>query len=71
MQDNEGMNIQVTENANAFLFLLANIQSLFNQLGEEFAPEQKRIRELEDRLASSRFHLAVLGQFKRGQEYPA
>ena len=40
---------------------------LFEELGAEFEPEQKRIRELKDRLASARFHLAVLGQFKRGK----
>ena len=41
--------------------------SLFEELGAEFVMEQKRIRELADRLASVRFHLAVLGQFKRGK----
>jgi len=67
MQDSQGLGIQVTHTNDALLPLLGNIQSLFNQLGEEFTQERNRIQELENRLASSRFHLAVLGQFKRGK----
>ena len=66
MQDNQKMGIQVSQTSTC-LSLLTDIQDLFSQLGEEFQREQKRIRELEDRLASARFHLAVLGQFKRGK----
>ena len=36
-------------------------------LGGDFADEQARIGEIAGRLESSRFHLAVLGQFKRGK----
>lgn len=46
---------------------LSYARGLFAELGVEFSAEKKRIRELEDRLASARFHLAVLGQFKRGK----
>ena len=67
MQDNQGLGTQVSQTSSAFLSLLRDIQDLFNQLGEEFTPEQKRVQELGNRLASARFHLAVLGQFKRGK----
>jgi len=67
MQDNQGLGTQVSQTSSAFLSLLRDIQELFNQLGEEFTPEQKRVQELGNRLASARFHLAVLGQFKRGK----
>jgi GTPase SAR1 family protein len=36
-------------------------------LGEELTREKKRVQELRQRLTESRFHLAVLGQFKRGK----
>jgi GTPase SAR1 family protein len=67
MQDNQGPAIQVRHAAGTLSSLLGDIRILLAQLGEEFASEQKRILELEDRLASARFHLAVLGQFKRGK----
>jgi GTPase SAR1 family protein len=51
----------------SLLSSLISAQSLFGQIGTEFEPEQKRVRELGSRLASTRFHLAVLGQFKRGK----
>ncbi len=36
-------------------------------LGPEFSSESGRLRDLSDRLGEGRFHLAVLGQFKRGK----
>jgi predicted GTPase len=36
-------------------------------LGSKFAVNRKRLEELDARLSESRFHLAVLGQFKRGK----
>jgi small GTP-binding protein len=36
-------------------------------LGQEFVTEREKFRELKDRLQEERFHLAVLGQFKRGK----
>jgi len=54
-------------NAQALLSILRGAQELLGELGWEFAPEQNRIHEVENRLASARFNLAVLGQFKRGK----
>ena len=54
-------------NAQALLFTLSRAKELLGELGGEFAPEQNCIEELESRLGSARFHLAVLGQFKRGK----
>jgi GTPase SAR1 family protein len=42
-------------------------QNLFSELGIEFDSERKHLEELANRLAQTRFHLAVLGQFKRGK----
>jgi len=38
-----------------------------HDLGKEFFPQEDRILELRERLIEERFHLAVLGQFKRGK----
>lgn len=43
--------------------IIANVEAL----GQEFSPERKRLGELKERLLAERFHLAVLGQFKRGK----
>jgi len=53
--------------AQALLSILCSAQELLSELDEEYAPEQDRIQELESRLTSARFNLAVLGQFKRGK----
>lgn len=50
-----------------FITNLTNIRNLLNELGNEFITEQNRIEELVNRLTSARFHLAILGQFKRGK----
>lgn len=39
----------------------------FEHLGSEFEDERKAISGLKERLLNERFHLAVLGQFKRGK----
>jgi ribosome biogenesis GTPase A/cell division protein ZapA (FtsZ GTPase activity inhibitor) len=39
----------------------------FEGLDSRFEPDRKQLAELRDRLAEGRFHLAVLGQFKRGK----
>ena len=36
-------------------------------LGPDFAAYHKKLLDLKDRLEAGRFHLAVLGQFKRGK----
>ncbi|MBI4528906.1 MAG: dynamin family protein [Deltaproteobacteria bacterium] len=53
--------------AGSFLCVLDPILKLFEALGKEFSNDQSRIRELRERLVKERFHLAVLGQFKRGK----
>src|SRR4030042_1781542 len=47
--------------------LLERAASLLHGLGEAFSDVAHRLQELTDRLAQGRFHLAVLGQFKRGK----
>lgn len=41
--------------------------SRVRDLGPAYAPYEKRLLALADRLSAGRFHLAVLGQFKRGK----
>jgi GTP-binding protein EngB required for normal cell division len=53
--------------APALLSSLCHVRNLLGELGAESLSERRHLQELEDRLASSRFHLAVLGQFKRGK----
>lgn len=53
--------------ASLFITNLIHISDLLNELGKEFTTEQHRVDELESRFTSARFHLAVLGQFKRGK----
>ena len=47
--------------------LLAKIDNVLAGFGSEFTAEKQRLSELNDRFVTSRFHLAVLGQFKRGK----
>ena len=47
--------------------LLAKINNALDGFGNEFAAEKQRLAEIRDRHTKSRFHLAVLGQFKRGK----
>ncbi|CEP68118.1 Dynamin, GTPase domain [Moorella glycerini] len=55
---------KVTNDAGA-LFL--QTLELLNGLGPEFKEERQKIHALQERLLNERFHLAVLGQFKRGK----
>ena len=55
------------ENASPLSTVLKDSENLLSGLGDEFASERNHICELENRLTSARFHLAVLGQFKRGK----
>ena len=59
--------VSSTHTSSALLSILKCADSTFNELGEEFQLEQRRLQELQNRLVSTRFHLAVLGQFKRGK----
>jgi GTP-binding protein EngB required for normal cell division len=45
--------------------VLNRLESLTS--GEELTREKKRVQDIRQRLSESRFHLAVLGQFKRGK----
>jgi len=47
--------------------LLTKISDLLVEAGSDLNTEQQRISEIEARFVKSRFHLAVLGQFKRGK----
>lgn len=51
----------------ALMALLHDSQKVFSELGPEFSAEEKHLNQLEYRLSSTSFHLAVLGQFKRGK----
>ena len=53
--------------ADGLLAILDRGLKLFDELGELFSTDRIRLRELEERLTAERFHLAVLGQFKRGK----
>ena len=47
--------------------LLERLRRCLDEIGPEFARDERRVAELSDRLQQGRFHLAVLGQFKRGK----
>ncbi len=47
--------------------LLQKTMACLDLLGKEFDGYRREIRRLHERLATERFHLAVLGQFKRGK----
>jgi len=47
--------------------LLEKIERIIVSTGSDLASEQQRISEIQGRFTKSRFHLAVLGQFKRGK----
>jgi GTP-binding protein EngB required for normal cell division len=47
--------------------VLEQVSTLLEELGEGFAATLIRLREIKERLATQRFHLAVVGQFKRGK----
>jgi tRNA U34 5-carboxymethylaminomethyl modifying GTPase MnmE/TrmE len=47
--------------------VLTQAGALLHSLGADYAGERQQLTHLADRLAQGRFHLAVLGQFKRGK----
>jgi putative ribosome biogenesis GTPase RsgA len=53
--------------ANDLLHTLEGAISCVENAGVSFAVDSRKLAELKDRLISGRFHLAVLGQFKRGK----
>jgi GTPase SAR1 family protein len=56
-----------TSGKNNLLDILDRLIDFVDELGESFSGDSKRLRELRERLTTERFHLAVLGQFKRGK----
>jgi len=50
-----------------FQFLLGEAIRILNVLGSQFSGDSKKLQSLRTRLEKGRFHLAVLGQFKRGK----
>lgn len=56
--------LKVAKDINALFWQIAEH---LHDLGPEFADERQKIRALQERLLNERFHLAVLGQFKRGK----
>ncbi|MFA5056035.1 MAG: dynamin family protein [Dehalococcoidia bacterium] len=57
----------IRENESPLISVLKDAQALLDGLGDEFASERNHLSSLEERLSTARFHLAVLGQFKRGK----
>ncbi len=57
----------VQEQEQCLFELMNEAEILFRQAGERLTPYFARTEELADRLREERFHLAVLGQFKRGK----
>ena len=55
------------ENQRGFRLLLDDAERLVRDLGPQFAGDWKKLVSLAGRLEEGRFHLAVLGQFKRGK----
>ncbi len=67
---NEKSNENDTNEAFSRDVLLAVLQETINQIdsfGKDFVREKRSIEELKERLTQGRYHLAVLGQFKRGK----
>ncbi len=62
-----GLDKRVRQCEQDMLQLLSEAEGLFCQHQERFKPYAERTKELADRLREERFHLAVLGQFKRGK----
>ena len=50
-----------------FRFLLDEAARIIEDLGPQFAGDNHKLLSLTERLEEGRFHLAVLGQFKRGK----
>jgi ribosome biogenesis GTPase A len=51
----------------ALLDILDRLIVFLDESCADFSGDSKRVRELKERLITERFHLAVLGQFKRGK----
>ena len=58
---------ETVEKGNRLRTHMREVQSAARDLGPDFSPYEERITALAERLREGRFHLAVLGQFKRGK----
>ena len=56
-----------TKGRSELLGLLDRLIDFTDALSADFVSDAKRVRDLKERLITERFHLAVLGQFKRGK----
>ena len=52
---------------NNFAILVQQADEILSKFGEQFNSERPRLGALKSRFDEGRFHLAVLGQFKRGK----
>ena len=59
--------VEDAQNHDDFRRLLDDAAKLVCSLGPQFTGDCKRLLSLAERLQEGRFHLAVLGQFKRGK----
>ncbi len=57
--------------SDSFQLLLGEAINKVDELGEGFLAAKDRLLSLQNRFEEGRFHLAVLGQFKRGKSYLA
>ncbi|HEY7164249.1 MAG TPA: dynamin family protein [Candidatus Binatia bacterium] len=62
----EAIEARSTEAPN-LLALIDRLIDVASESGEGLAGQSRRLRELRQRLVAERFHLAILGQFKRGK----
>jgi len=52
---------------NSLVHVLAHVEELMTRWGNDFTKEREHMHELGTRISHARYHLAVLGQFKRGK----
>ncbi|NOY52423.1 MAG: Dynamin family protein [Deltaproteobacteria bacterium] len=64
---NEGTPSVTPVAAPDLITLFERSAELIEKLGDDFLPDEERLAQLRERLEGDRFHLAVLGQFKRGK----
>lgn len=63
----EGFEPDLDSDADKLEIVFAEAVSIMRDLGEGFSSHAKRLSTIKSRLGEGRFHLAVLGQFKRGK----
>lgn len=63
----EGFEPELDSDADKLEIVFAQAVSIMRDLGEGFSSHVQRLSTIKSRLGEGRFHLAVLGQFKRGK----